>query len=163
MRRSEPVMDHWNAFDANCVVGRHLKWRPGHPCPAADLLADMDHHGIAEAMVLDCLSREHHPMEGNRRVLEVASISPRLHPAWSLLPHGAEDEGPTPEEFLREMRRHKVGAVYLFPNQYRFRLSDWCVDAWLEPLAEAQVPADGFLYVAQKLSIRSLRHRQCSP
>ncbi len=156
-------MDHWNAFDANCVVGRHLKWRPGHPCPAADLLADMDHHGIAEAMVLDCLSREHHPTEGNRRVLEVASISPRLHPAWSLLPHGAEDEGPTPEEFLREMRRHKVGAVYLFPNQYRFRLSDWCVDAWLEPLAEAQVPADGFLYVAQKLSIRSLRHRQCSP
>jgi predicted TIM-barrel fold metal-dependent hydrolase len=38
------------------------------------------------------------------------------------------------------MRRHKVSALYLLPAQYRYNLSDWCLDALLEPLAEARVP-----------------------
>jgi len=133
-------MNHWNVFDANCTVGRHLKLQGGGPHTATDLLDEMDHHGIAEALVLDCLSREHHPADGNQRVLQVTSGSPRLHPAWSALPHAGKDEQPPPEEFLEQMREHRVGALFLFPQQYRFRLSDWCVDAFLEPLAAARVP-----------------------
>lgn len=129
-----------NAFDTVTTVGRHLRWQPGMPCAVDDLLADMDHHGIAEAMVLDCLSREHHPQMGNARVLDVAQRSERLHPAWSALPHGELDEQPVPGEFVAQMREAKVGALYLFPNQYQFNLSDWCVDHLLEPMAEAGVP-----------------------
>lgn len=133
-------MDYWNVFDANCIVGRHLKLQEGGLHTADDLLAEMDHYGIAEALILDCLSRENHPADGNARILEVAKHSPRLHPAWSALPHGPADEQPEPESFLQQMRRHKVGALFLFPRQYRFTLDDWCVDALLEPLAEARAP-----------------------
>lgn len=133
-------MKDLNLFDVNCTVGRHLKWRGGEPHTAEDLLAEMDRYGIAEAMVLDCLSREHHPADGNPRALEAASASPRLHAAWSALPHGAPEEQPDPEELISQMRRHRVGALYLFPNQYEFGLSDWCVDSLLEPLSEVPVP-----------------------
>lgn len=129
-----------NFFDAVCQVGRHLKLAAHGLRTADDLLAEMDHFGIAEALVLDSLSRENHPADGNRRILEVTATTPRLHPAWAALPSGAPDEQPEPAAFLDQMRRHKVGAVFLFPRQYRFSLSGWCMDALLEPLAGAQVP-----------------------
>lgn len=133
-------MKNLSLFDANCTLGRHLKLKEGGLHTADDLLAEMDHYGIAEALVLDSLSRENHPADGNARILEAVEGRPRLHPAWSALPHGAPDEQPEPGEFLEQMRLHKVGALYLFPRQYRFTLDDWCVDALLEPLAEARAP-----------------------
>ena len=133
-------MDHWNVFDAGCIVGRHLKLQEGGLHTADELLAEMDHYGIAEALVLDCLSREFHPADGNARILEAVKLSPRLRPAWAALPHGAPDEQPDPESFLNDMRRHKAGALFLLPRQYAFTLDDWCVDALLEPLADARVP-----------------------
>lgn len=129
-----------NAFDAATMVGRHVRWHPSQPCSADELLADMDHYGIAEAMVLECLSRENHPEPGNSRALSICEQSERLHPAWSALPHGGPDEQPAPDVLLGQMRQHKVGALYLFPNQYQFNLADWCVDHLLEPLAVAGVP-----------------------
>ncbi|NOY83181.1 MAG: amidohydrolase family protein [Kiritimatiellaeota bacterium] len=134
------MADSLNAFDIRCTVGRRLHWRPGEPETAADLIEAMDRHGIAEAMVLDCLGRECHPADGNARVAQTTAARPRLHSMWTALPHGEPDEQPAPEVFLEAMRRHKVGAVCLFPRQYRFSLADWCVDAFLEPLAAACVP-----------------------
>lgn len=132
-------VNNWNFFDAWCTVGRHVKLQEGGPHTADDLLAEMDHYGIAESLVVDCLSRESHPFDGNRRVLEVTAGRPRLHPAWAALPPGT-DEQPAPQEFLDQMRQHRVGALMLFPGQYRFTLSPWCIDELLEPLAEARVP-----------------------
>lgn len=141
----EPAMrtetDRWGFFDACAVVGRGQRRPAGWPVSPQDLLADMDHHGVAEAMVVDCLARENHPADGNARVVELCKTSPRLHPAWAGLPASPPDEQPPAEEFLAAMRRHRVGAVFLYPNQYRFSLADWCVDPFLEPLAEAGVPA----------------------
>lgn len=133
-------MDDWGFFDACCVVGRHLKWQPGFPHTPEDLLGEMDYLGIREALVLDSLSRENHPAEGNQRILETTGGAPRLHPAWSALPTGAPDEQPDPETLLSQMREHRVGALFLFPKQYRFPLTDWCIDELLEPLAGATVP-----------------------
>ncbi|MGD0092480.1 MAG: amidohydrolase family protein [Planctomycetota bacterium] len=133
-------MKKWNVFDAHVVVGRHLLLKAGGPHTTADLLDELDHCGIAEALVLDSLARENHPDEGNRRVLRVARASPRLHPAWALLPPGAEDEQPAPRDLLGAMRARKVGAVWLLPAQYRYNLSAWCLDELLGPLAEARVP-----------------------
>lgn len=129
----------WDYFDANCTLGRHCKLQAGGPHTAEDLLAEMDHYSIAEALVVDSLSRENHPLDGNRRILQVTAGRPRLHPAWAALPPGA-DEQPEPEEFLRQMRLNRVGALFLFTGQYRISLSDWCLDELLEPLAEARVP-----------------------
>ena len=127
-------------FDARCTIGRHLLAREDSRYTAAELLEDMDQHGIAEALVLDSLSRELHPGPGNDRALESANISPRLHAAWSALPTGAPDEQPDGVTLLAAMRAQKVGALYLLPTQYHFTLHDWCIDALLEPLAEARVP-----------------------
>ncbi len=130
---------HWPLFDAHTVIGRHVRWTAGGLHSADELLAEMDHYGLAEALVLDCLSREMHPLDGNRRVLEACAGSPRLHPAWVALPPGT-DEQPEPAELVEDMRRHGVGALWLLPQQYRYRLSDWCLDPLLEPLAAARVP-----------------------
>jgi len=133
-------MDDWNVFDANCMVGRHLTLQAEGPHTAGDLLDTMDHFGIAEALVVDSLSRECHPLDGNPRITEVTRDHPRLHPAWVALPNGEPDEQPAPDVLLTEMRAHHVGALILLPGQYRFSLSDWCVDRLLEPLSDAGVP-----------------------
>lgn len=130
----------FDLFDAHAVVGRHSKLLGGGLCTAGELLAEMDHYGVAEALVLDSLSREVHPADGNARVLAVTADQPRLHPAWALLPPGVEEEQPPPDELLTAMREAKVGAVWLLTGQYRFNLRDWCVDELLGPLAEAGVP-----------------------
>jgi hypothetical protein len=159
----------WNFFDAYCTVGRHVKLQEGGRHTVDDLLEDMDHHGIAEALVVDSLSRENHPFDGNRRILELTGRTPRgsectggggratrtgdggtaegdrgaqtwrLHPAWAALPPGT-DEQPQPVEMLAQMRSYRVGALFLFTGQYRISLADWCIDELLGPLAEARVP-----------------------
>ena len=132
--------DTWDTFDACCTVGRHLTLQEGGLHTAEHLLDEMDHYGIPEALVLDSLSRENHPADGNRRILDVAALSPRLHPVWSALAVHGQDEQAEPGTFLEQMREHRIGALYLFPRQYRFSLEDWCVGPLLEPLAEARVP-----------------------
>ncbi|NLW50896.1 MAG: amidohydrolase family protein, partial [Candidatus Brocadiaceae bacterium] len=132
-------MARWEFFDARCTVGRHCRLQAGGPHSADDLLAEMDHYDVCEALVVDSLSRENHPFDGNRRVLEATAGHPRLHPAWAALPPGT-DEQPEPDEFVRQMRANRVGALFLFTGQYRIDLSDWSLDALLEPLADAGVP-----------------------
>lgn len=133
-------MTDWRFFDANCTVGRHLKLTPGGLHTAEDLLADMDHHGIAEALVVHSLSRETHPLLGNPRALEVASTSDRLHAAWAAVHPVAPDDQPPPDELCEQMRVNRVGALFLFTRQYRIDLSAWCIDRLLAPFAEARVP-----------------------
>ncbi len=130
----------FNILDAFCQLGRHLKLQEDGLHSADHLLADMDHFGVSEALVFDSLARENHPAEGNCRILATTDAHPRLHPVWSALPTGAADEQPPPDELIALMRQHKVGALALFPRQYRFTLDDWCIDSLLEPLAEVRIP-----------------------
>jgi predicted TIM-barrel fold metal-dependent hydrolase len=134
-------MTDWNFFDARCKVGRHVRQTTDERSPFSHehLLDEMDHFGVAESLIVDCLSIENSPLDGNPRILAAARTSPRLHPAWVALPPGS-NETPPPDEMLRQMREHKVAAVYVLPVQYRFCLSDWCIDELLEPLADAGVP-----------------------
>ncbi len=127
-------------FDAACTVGRHLKLQANGPHSTSDLIADLDHYRVAQALVVDSMSREGHPEPGNQRVLAATAGQPRLVPAWSALPAHGDDEQEAPEAFVARMRAHRVGALFLYPQQYRFSLQDWCVDPFLAPLAAAGVP-----------------------
>lgn len=134
-------MTDWKFFDARCQVGRHL-WQTTDdrsPFSSEHLLEEMDHFGVAEALVVDCLSVENSPRDGNPRILKTVRQSPRLHPVWVTLPPGTDETLP-PDQMLQQMRDHKVAALFLLPKQHRFSLSDWCVDELLEPLASARVP-----------------------
>jgi predicted TIM-barrel fold metal-dependent hydrolase len=114
--------------------------KENQPHTDSDLLADMDHIGIAEALVIDCLSREHHPIDGNARILETTADQPRLHPAWAALPHAPADEQLQGSDLLNAMRKHKVGALFFYPKHFGFSLSDWEVDAFLEPISAEKIP-----------------------
>lgn len=134
------IDSYWNFFDANCMIGRHLKLSSDGLYTANHLLEEMDHYGISEALVIDSLSRENHPFDGNLRILKSTSPHSRLYSAWSVLPSVFEETGRTPEAFVREMEVHDVRALFLYPNQYLFNLSDWCIDALMEPLAHRRIP-----------------------
>lgn len=133
-------MEHYAPFDAYCTVGRHRLLGPGGRHTVGDLLRDMDRHGIAEALVVDSLARENHPADGNPRVSELLREQPRLRPLWVALPEVEEMGLPAPETWLEALRASGAGAVVLCPRQYRFPLSDWCVDRLLEPLASQGIP-----------------------
>ena len=134
-------MESLRFFDARTMVGLHVRVQPPpmNPHTREDLLEEMDVSGVAEAMVLDCLSCETSPSNGNPRVLDVVADQPRLYPGWVALPPGT-DETPAPAQMIAQMREHGVGMLYMLPDVYRFPLSDWAVDELLEPMAESKVP-----------------------
>ncbi len=133
-------MNNLNFFDAFCTVGTSLRSGAGDPHTARELLEDMDRTGMAESMVLDSLSREFHPAAGNRRVLQTVASHPRLHPAWAAIPHGERGEQPHSEDMLSLMKKHRVGALFLFPSQYCHSLDEWAVDAFCDPFERERVP-----------------------
>ncbi len=126
-------------FDACCYLGRHMLMQEGQPETADGLLAEMDHYGLTEALVLDPLATEANPMAGNERIVQRTAAHPRLHPAWTaLMPHSREM--PSPIDFVAQMREQGVGAVFLFYRQFAINLADWGIDPLLEVLAAHKVP-----------------------
>ncbi|MGI6209832.1 MAG: amidohydrolase family protein [Anaerolineae bacterium] len=126
-------------FDANCRIGRFNRWSGREPITPDDLLRTLDHYGIHEALVISSLCREYHPQDGNEQVLRLVQGQPRLHPAWAALPPRSR-ELPPMADLVAEMEERGVRALFLYPQQYRFTLDDWCVDEMLGPLAEKRVP-----------------------
>jgi len=131
--------DRVRYFDANCCLGRFNAWDGTQPIAAWDLLAAMDHFGIAEALVVGSLAREQHPADGNEQVMQLAAGRPRLHPAWVGLPP-CTGELPPPAEMLAEMEERGVRALFLYPRHYQFALDDSSTEALLAPFAERRVP-----------------------
>lgn len=128
-----------NYFDARCYLGRSLWTAEGQPTTPTALLETMDHFGIHEALVIDSLCMANDPKAGNARILKQTENSRRLHPAWAyLVPHTREL--PPPAEFVEQMKRWGVGAVYVFYGQYNIPLEDWAIDELLAALEDSQVP-----------------------
>ncbi len=132
-------MPELSFFDAHCYIGRYKHLRPGGFYTKADLLAQMDHFGIAQALVLDAVSRENHPDTGNLRVLEATHGEQRLYPAWALLPARGGEIG-EPGLLVPRLRTAGVGAVWMFPGTYTFALEQWCIGDVLAALEEGRVP-----------------------
>ena len=137
-------------FDANCQIGRYNHWSGREPITPEALLAELDHYGVHEALVVDNLAREYHPIDGNARVLQLIAGHPRLHAAWGGLPPGSRELPPS-ADLVSEMEERGVRALFLHPQQYHFSLDDWCVDGLLGPLAERQVP----VFVCPNTHLRS--------
>ncbi|MFW5869209.1 MAG: amidohydrolase family protein [Armatimonadota bacterium] len=126
-------------FDAFCVLGRTVRMTAGLPETPEAILAEMDHAGIHEALVVDSLAMEANPAAGNERLLDRVAGHPRLHPAWCGLA-GASRELPPPDELVERMREEGVGALFLFSGLMDVPLSWWAIDDLLAELEAARVP-----------------------
>ena len=127
-------MDNLNFFDAHCYVGRYKTFLPGSFYWTAELIEQMDHYGISDALVTHAMSREHHPVDGNAAIMQEVEGRGRLHPCWALFPPGS-GEMPKPELLIPDMLAKGVKAVRLFYEMHHLPLSDWC---WGEVLAELE-------------------------
>ena len=126
-------------FDANVTVGRFRQLTPGTCFGRDALLSDMNRFGIAEALVLDSLSREVHPSSGNARARHLTEGQPRLHPCFSLLPEREGDMG-APDHVLAQMAEAGVRAAKILPAFYCLSLGQWCLGTLLAHLEKQRVP-----------------------
>ncbi|GAB3447361.1 amidohydrolase family protein [Actinophytocola sediminis] len=72
-------------LDVAASLGRHPAHDVGGGTPAA-MLAELDRHGIAAAVVTHSLATHHDPPAGNTRLLAEVAGEPRLHACWTVLP-----------------------------------------------------------------------------
>jgi hypothetical protein len=130
-------------FDANVRVG-DLPGEPGHCRERAALLAEMDRHGVARAVIYHALTEEVSPVEGNRLlepwlgadVREDRTRNDRLVPQWSVLPTAAS---------LRQVQalheRGRVSSVRLHDTRVAgLPFRPWAYDPLLGWLSAQHIP-----------------------
>ncbi len=128
-------------FDCNCLVGRRMTRDEKEPYTPAQLEADMDYFGIAEALVASTLSKEYDPKIGNERLIELVRGKPRLRACFAFMPGGTREQGPAPGPALDAMLKAGAQAVRLYPKLQGFQLDEWCAGDLFEALEERGVPA----------------------
>ncbi len=128
-------------FDANCMLGRIIAPKEGFPATVEELLKVMDDFEIAEALVYSSLSKEYHPADGNRILLDEIADVGRLHAMWVVMPSHT-GEFPSEEELVAEMLSKNVRAARVFPgpDRHNFSLKQWCSGKLLRALQNKAVP-----------------------
>lgn len=126
-------------FDAHCFLGLPINTPGDRPRDAAALLAEMDHFGITQALVLDPGGAYNDVRNGNARIVQLTRDHPRLHPAWCALMTRSR-ETPPPDELVAGMLEHGVGALFLFTGQFGIPLEDWAVGDLAAELERHRAP-----------------------
>jgi hypothetical protein len=137
---SSPI-EELNLFDANCMLGRTIAPKPGFPLAVDELLAVMDDFEIAEALAYHAMSKEFHPADGNRLLLEEIARTGRLHPTWVVMP-SETGEFPDEETLVDQMLSHNVRAARVFPHpdRHNFSLKPGASGRLLRSLQSRRVP-----------------------
>ena len=123
-------------FDLNAYVGKPVQ-------PAAEwfdapeaLLAEMDHYGIARAVVTHYAARQAHPDIGNPETLRFACE--RLVPAWSFVPSvGHKSDAP---RAIEAAIAAGVRILCYYPRDYFVPFSVAAIGDFLEAMQERQIP-----------------------
>jgi predicted TIM-barrel fold metal-dependent hydrolase len=126
-KMTEPtIFDCWTAY------GIRPGMDPAERYSLEHLLADLDHYGVAGALVRHEQAYYYDPMHANRRLTrEIRAHRDRLFPCWTVMPHQAGDF-PEPGELAGMMEAENIRAVCLRPSRNGFPLHE---DV-LGPLAE---------------------------
>jgi len=123
-------------FDANVCVGD--KRDEPSPCRSrADLLAEMDVHGVGRAVIYHAQTETTSPISGNQRLEDWLGDGERLTPQWSVLPIAdsmAQVQALHAQGRVRSVRLHDTR-----PAGLPFR--PWAYDSLLSWLSEARIPA----------------------
>lgn len=125
-------------FDSDIAYGCPERALPGRVETADEALAEMDHCGIANALVwhYDAYCRDF--ATGNRRVAQLAGHS-RLHPCFTFVPPCC-DEMPSPEGLLAEMRAAGARAARAFPGKHCFCMDSVSCGELFEAFIAASIP-----------------------
>lgn len=122
-------------FDANVRVG-DLCDEPS-PCrDRAGLLAEMDRHGVARALIYHAQAETISPIDGNRYLQEWLSDDGRLEPQWLTMPT---------EDSLAQLQalhhQGQVRSVRLFDSSAAaLPFRPWAYNELLTWLSEARIP-----------------------
>ncbi|MCX6047176.1 MAG: hypothetical protein NT075_18890 [Chloroflexi bacterium] len=121
-------------FDANIRVGD--SYDAPSPCPnQAALLAEMDRHGIARAVIYHAQTEEISPIDGNH-FLETWLGDARLTPQWSVLPTAA-----SLAQIERLHGQNRVSSVRLHDTRSAgLPFRPWAYDKLLTWLSTHQIP-----------------------
>ncbi len=146
-------------FDANCMLGRIIAPKPEFPLSVDALVATMDDFEIGEALVYHASSKEFHPADGNRLLLEEIASCRRLHAMWVVMPSHT-GEFPGGPGLVDEMLARGVRAARVFPHPdlHNFSLRAWCSGELLAWLERRRVP----LFVDQEQLDWDTVHELCA-
>lgn len=125
-------------FDCNAQIGRYGVRHPEAFTTADELVNEMAHCGISEALVYHSMAKEYAPAIGNEMLLREIEGKP-IHPCWVVMPHHT-GEMPPPDELLAVMKQKGVRAVRAFPALHQFRLSNWCAGELLDMVEAVGIP-----------------------
>lgn len=126
-------------FDCNCALGPYRTRVFRFARTAAELIEEMDFSNVDRALVYHTAMRYDHPQVGNEEVLAGIAGQSRLLPTWSILPSQTEEQ-PKTGTLLREMRRHYIRALRLFPDDHRYFVDDITWGDQLAVYAERRIP-----------------------
>ena len=126
-------------FDCNGAFGPYRTRVFRYARTADELIEEMDFANIDRTLVYHTAMRFDHPSVGNELVVAETAGQPRLPPTWALLPSQTAEQ-PALRTLLRQMRRHDVRALRLFPDEHRYFLDDI---TWADQIAvymERRIP-----------------------
>ncbi len=126
-------------LDIDVGIGRAASPRGGHFDTAADLRAEMDRLGIAQALVYHRAAAEADVLKGNHALLEILAGHDNLHPSWVMTPPCLGDL-PNPKAWVRDALHSGVRAVRMLPAHSLYTLSKWSAGPLLEALSQAKLP-----------------------
>jgi len=128
-------------FDCNCMIGRCSTPTPGMPFDVEEIVRELAHCDVGEALVFHALAKEYAPAVGNGRLMDEIRSRENLHPCWVLMPHHT-GEMAEPEAMVEEMQREGVRAARMFPalSLQHFGLDEWACGPLLRTLEMHRIP-----------------------
>ena len=110
------------------------------PCQSpGELLAEMDWHGIASALVYHSLMSEQSPVVGNEVLATEIAGQPRLVGTWAILPPQTHELAGSPQ-FFQEMAQANIRGLWAFPEEHRFILDRIVFGRFLDEVAQRRIP-----------------------
>ena len=106
-------------FDADCQIGSGPN--SGIGPSIREFLDEMDEYGVDRALVRHLNAPMLGALESNKDLAEMlkSDDSGRLTGVWSILPSQCR-ELPEPDEFFRQMKENRIGALTLYPFDHRY-------------------------------------------
>jgi len=126
-------------FDCNTCFGtstiRPLRFAE----TARQLLEEMDHYGINEALVYHARQCDDSPAVGNEILADEIKGLDRLHGTFAILPPQTEELG-SPETLLKKMKTKNIRAFWAFPAEHKYLMTRTALGPLYDLAIERNIP-----------------------